>query len=239
VTVSLRGQGVQWGLQLTPNPVDFNFVQGGQSRTLTVQVTNVGYPDIAVTAVSLSPVGDGGVAAFSLSAPAFPPGGTVLPSGGSLQLAVTFSPPPCELEKFVASLEIAAGGAVVAIPLVAYEGGAVVTCTPLELNFGVVACGGVPTSIPIICTNTGTDVLGSDAGPAAVSWSWTSSAPDVCQAVGPDAGTLQAGQWIEFDVSCTCPPGYDGGAVTITLTGPLGCANQTQTFTVSGVCDCP
>jgi hypothetical protein len=227
--VSLRGAGVQAGLEIMPNPLDFNFVQPFQSRSLPLRLRNVGGVSVDVSSVSISDDDvDGGSPAFLVS-PSSP--GVIAP-GDSIELSVTFAPPVCAVSR--ANLLILADFGTVIVPLTGFGGGAYITCAPATLDFGSVACG-VATSLPIICTNAGTEFFGDAGSTGMPLWSVSSSAPEICQVSGPDGGALLAGQFVQLDVHCKCPPGYDGGDVTLTVSSPTSCG-MNPTLTVSGVC---
>ncbi len=155
---------------------------------------------------------------------------------------MTFAPPA--RDRFTANVVLLANFQgqqnTFSVPLSGYGGGPIISCTPSALQFGVVPCG-APTSLPIICTNIGANVIVPDSGPVDPSfWSWsvTSSAPDVCQVqvLGPDGG-VSSGQSVELDVQCSCPQGYDGGDVVLTIASPSFCGND-SVLRVSGVCGC-
>jgi hypothetical protein len=231
--VSLRGRGVQAAIEITPDPLDFLFVQPCNSRSLPLRLSNVGSEAIDVTAVTIA--NPGSPAAFSIANGSWT-GGVLMP-GDTKEVQVSFG--PTTLDKYVGELDVSTNGSsnIVPIALQGFGGGAVITSTPSQLDFGIVACGDA--TLPIICTNTGTDVMGGDGGAGDVPfwWSATSSPPNVCVLLGPDAGTLGVAQSIELDVQCNCPPGFDGGPVTITISEPSACELKTN-LTVNGPCAC-
>ncbi len=225
--IALQGMGFMSGLEITPNPLDFNFVQPGETRTLPLRITNIGGVAIDLLSATIT-ADDGGASPYSLAPVAT---GSIAP-GDSVELDITFAPPACVGAAYngadlviVTSFE--GQPETTTLPLSGYAGGAVISCTPLALQ---IACG-APSSLPIICTNTGSDA-----------WSVTSNPPGFCQAVGPDGGSGSAGQSLQVEVQCSCPPNYDGGNTAATgsiVIGPDACGtSQTITFAVSADCSC-
>jgi hypothetical protein len=153
VSVGLQGQAVQSGFQITPNPLDFNFVQPGQQLTLPLHLANVANQQIDLSSVIVA------VAAGAFSMPQGPLGAMTLSPGGSLDVQVTFAPTGTP-QAYVGELEIMSDDnlGVVDIPLQGYGGGAAISCTPTSLVFPDTAVG-LTTTLPVLCTNSGTDVL--------------------------------------------------------------------------------
>jgi hypothetical protein len=154
-TVTVQGISLVSGLKITPNPLNFAFVQPGKTLALPVHLTNVGNVTLNVTSASI--VDPGTPAAFSLPAGSFA-GGSLMP-GASVNVTVVFAPP--QAGKYSGELDISSTDSVNVVPvlLTGYGGGAIIGCSPLQLDFGTVAAG-IGSALPVICTNTGTDVPG-------------------------------------------------------------------------------
>ena len=82
-----------------------------------------------------------------------------MPSAGqALDVSVTFS--PATAQHYDGQLQIVSddSGGERDVELQGYGGGAAISCTPLALDFGVAPIG-YTTTLPLICTNTGSDVM--------------------------------------------------------------------------------
>ena len=79
---------MQSGLQISPNPLDFNFVQPGQQRTLVLQIQNVGNQDVNISSIAVTDPGAGQVFALAQRGAA---DGELAP-GQTVDVSVTFSP---------------------------------------------------------------------------------------------------------------------------------------------------
>jgi Abnormal spindle-like microcephaly-assoc'd, ASPM-SPD-2-Hydin len=154
VTVNLKGKAVQSGLCYS-SPLDFSFVEAGTALTKTLKISNCGNQSIMVTSATVVNPGMP-QAAFS----ATPASGTLQP-GDELDIPVTFQ--PINAARYTGELDVISNDNNGQIPVVlqGYGGGAQISCSPGVLDFGL---GGVgfTTTLPIICTNTGTDVYLSD-----------------------------------------------------------------------------
>jgi hypothetical protein len=154
VTVSLQGNAVQSGLQV-PNTLDFSFVPAGGMLTKTLKIINVGNQNVTVNSTTVVDPGQP-MAAFS----AIPASGTLSP-GQELDVDVTFQ--PIDAAHYAGELDVNStdNNGVIPVALVGYGGGAQISCIPGTLDFGTAGVG-FPTSLPIVCTNNGTDVFLSD-----------------------------------------------------------------------------
>ena len=85
VTFLLTGQGVADGLVVSPNPLDFGFIELNESHALSLTITNQGSLPATLT---VSPLQGADAALFTLGAPA----ATALAPGASTTLAATFAP---------------------------------------------------------------------------------------------------------------------------------------------------
>jgi hypothetical protein len=152
VTVYLQGIAAQSGLTISPNPLDFNFVPTGGSLQKTLKILNTGNRIITISGASITNPGTP-QAAFS----AVPASGMLSP-GQELDLAVTFQPAVTGL--FIGELDVISNDNLgqTNVTLKGWGGGAAITCAPTAINFSTVGAGYVTTS-PVICTNTGTDVI--------------------------------------------------------------------------------
>jgi hypothetical protein len=152
VTVNLQGNPVQSGLCIVPDPMDFNFVQPGASRSIPLKITNCGNQPIVITSASVTNPGTP-QAAFS----AVPASGTLTP-GQELDVAVTFQ--PAVTGQFIGELDVISNdnNGQTNVSLKGWGGGAAVTCVPSAIDFHTVGVG-FTTTLPVICTNTGSDVM--------------------------------------------------------------------------------
>ncbi len=151
VVITLQGQAVVTGLLISPVPLDFSFVQQNQERTIPLHILNVGNVQISIDSVDVQSAAQG----FALAAGT--PQTASLSSGQSLDLDVTFTPPAGG--HYVGSLQVTSNDNLgqQTVPLEGYGGGAAISSVPSAVDFGL-----VPTTVtavlPVICTNTGTDV---------------------------------------------------------------------------------
>jgi hypothetical protein len=115
--VTLQGVALGSGLQITPIPLNFAFVQPGATLSLPLHLTNVGNEGITVTSASI--VEPGTPAAFSLPANSFT-GGTLQP-GDSKDLTVVFAPP--QTGNYTGELDVTSTDSTNVVPI-ALEGSA-------------------------------------------------------------------------------------------------------------------
>jgi hypothetical protein len=210
-TVDISGGAVANCLQSSPTPLDFAFVQPGALRTLPLHLTNGCGTPIDVTSVG---VGDAGASeVFSLPSQAW--NGGILNPGISVDLAVAFAPPM--LGKYIGEVDLGTGGdAGVVATLTGFGGGPAISCTPLALDFGTTAVG-IPTSLPVTCENTGTDVPGHPEAGLVMSM-LTSSSASFSGAVDPQSSPqpLAAGKSLRVNATYT-PPVFNAETATLTL----------------------
>jgi hypothetical protein len=216
VVVSLMGWAVQSGLQITPMPLDFGFVQAGASETRTLRLTNVGNVSVMLPAAVIA--NPGTPPAFSIPDGGWT-GGTLAP-GESVDLPVSFAPP--QAARFEGEIDFTFSDSSNEIPiaLVGYGGGAALTCAPRTLDFGV-APTGMTTTLPLICTTTGSDVPGqADLILASVA---SDNPAFTVQSNPPPPIDLVAGRSVQIDVTYdpNAPTGHDAATLTLYLTHGL------------------
>jgi hypothetical protein len=155
VHLTFKGTARQNGLTVTPVPVNFGFVQPGEVRSSTLHLANVGNEEITVSSIVIS--NPGSPAVFAIAPGSFS-GGRLMPGEGG-DVTLTFS--PNQMAEFNGELDVSSTDNIAAVPvtLEGFGGGAVLSCTPVALDFGTVAAN-AQTSLPVICTNTGSDVPG-------------------------------------------------------------------------------
>jgi hypothetical protein len=153
VNVGFQGTAVQSCLQITPDPLDFSFVQPGHSSTLPLHLHNVCNEILTVSSATI--LDPGAPAAFSIASGSWTSG--VLEPGEAEDVNVTFA--PTTLDLYTGELDVSSGAnsAVVPIKLIGFGGGAAISCSPLALDFQTVAAG-FGSTLLVTCTNTGTDV---------------------------------------------------------------------------------
>ncbi len=218
IAVSLLGIALESGLQTSPSFLDFSFVAPGQAPTKTVRLVNVGNIPVTIAAVVLAASVGQSSAAYSIPAGLPSGAGTprVLAPGHELDVPVTFSPP--QLGYYPGELRVTAADLIglYAIPLKGYGGGAAISCSPRGLDFETVAAG-FTTTLPIVCTNTGTDVPGHPEAGLTLTSMPTSSGVFIADFDSPSfSQPLAAGQTAQIDVSYR----------------PLGAESDTGTMTV-------
>ena len=154
VVITLQGIAVATGLSVTPNPLDFNFAQPGQQLTKALHIQNLGGQPVSISSIAVTDPGAGQVFALANGQATM----LTVAAGQTVDVNVTFS--PTGSQQYTGELQIASNDnlPLQAIPLMGYGGGAAITCTPLTLNFATVPAGFAVT-LPVICTNTGSDVL--------------------------------------------------------------------------------
>ncbi len=216
IGVTLQGTALQSGLAESPSPLDFGFVQPGDQLTLPLHLQNVGNQPLSLSSIAVS--NPGVPAAFSLSSGA--PQSAQLAPGQSLDVNVDFL--PTQKQSYEGTLQIVGGDTVqLSVALQGYGGGAVLSCAPLDLAFGVSPVG-IATSLPIICTNTGSDVIAGGSPDVNAELKITglsvTAGSSFVAALDPAAiaGPLRAGQSTRIDVSyAATQPNGDTATLTI------------------------
>jgi hypothetical protein len=217
VLLTLQGAALQSGLEITPLPLNFSFVQPGNSVTLPLHLTNVGSERITVTSVSI--VDPGTLVAYSLVAGAWT-GGDLSP-GDSQDVVVSFT--PSELTPYTGELDISSTdtASLVPVTLLGWGGGAQISCSPVSLDFETVAAT-TGSSLSVSCTNTGSDVPDHPEAGLIFSTLLTDN-PVFSAQVDPTsvnqaswASPLAAGQSVQLDVIYTpTDAGTDVGLLKI------------------------
>ena len=209
IIVNLRGQAVDTGLSISPNPLDFGFDPPNVAVSKVIKLVNVANRPIHMTN---SPVVDTGhpAAAYALgpTAPTFP---LAIGPGQEVDVPVIFMPPT--LDEFKGSVTFTSDdpqASQLVVPLSGFGGGGQIQCAPESLAFGQVAVG-VGVTQRVLCTNVGLDVPGHPEGNLQLS---ALSVPDDAAFKArfdqpfPAAG-LPAGQSATLDVVYT-PVGTQG-----------------------------
>jgi hypothetical protein len=154
VTVILQGIAAQSGLEIIPNPLDFNFIQPGASLRKTLKILNVGNDSVTISSAS---VVNAGVPQAAFSSTQFD--GTLAP-GEEAEVSVTFQPATHVYSRYTGELDVVSNDNLgqTSVTLTGWGGGAAISCTPRLLDFGAVKVGSRAT-LPVMCTNTGSDVM--------------------------------------------------------------------------------
>jgi hypothetical protein len=151
--VALQGIALQSGLKTSPLPLYFAFVQPGVAVTLPLHLTNVG--NLKITVKSIDLVDPGAPLAYTIARGSWP-GGDLAP-GATQDVDVTFT--PLDNREYDGELDISSTDATSTVPVAlrGYGGGAIISCSPMALDFGVAAVT-IGSALPVICTNVGSDV---------------------------------------------------------------------------------
>ncbi|MHB8417352.1 MAG: choice-of-anchor D domain-containing protein [Myxococcales bacterium] len=161
VTVNLRGEAVDTGLEVTPNPLDFGFDPPGNPVTKILKLQNVANRVIRMTAQPLLNPGTPAAFALAANAPAFP---LQIQPNSEADVPLVFTPPA--LGQFSGSLQLTSDdpqNPEVTVALTGVGGGGQIQCIPESLAYGTVA-EGVPVTQKVLCTNVGQDVPGFPGG---------------------------------------------------------------------------
>jgi hypothetical protein len=161
ITVNLRGEPVDTGLSVTPNPLNFGFNPPNTSITQIIKLANVANRIIHMTSSPIVNPGNPAAYALAATAPTFP---LVLQPNSVTDVPVTFTPPG--LAQFTGSITFTSDdpqAPEVVVNLTGFGGGAQIQCLPSSLAFGTTAVG-VPVTQHVLCTNVGQDVPGFPQG---------------------------------------------------------------------------
>ena len=161
ITVNLRGEAVDTGLSVTPNPLNFGFTPPTQSVTQVIKLANVANRVIHMTSAPIVNPGNPAAYALAPTAPSFP---LVLQPNTETDVPVVFTPPG--LAQFTGSITFTSDdpqASEVVVNLTGFGGGAEIQCLPGSLAFGTTAIG-VPVTQRVLCTNVGQDVPGHPEG---------------------------------------------------------------------------
>ncbi len=197
IHVAFQGIGLQSGLVITPTTLNFAFVQPGASETLSLNLKNVGNESIQVTSVSITDPGT--PPAFAVVSGSWS-SGTLAP-GASQNVQVVFSPPVKDLYTGALAVSSTDSSNIVPVTLTGFGGGATISCAPSALAFGTVAAN-IGGTLPVICTNGGTDVPGHPEAGLTIS-TMPSTNPVFSGTVDPasPAQPLPAGQSLQIDIA--------------------------------------
>jgi hypothetical protein len=212
LVAALQGVAVESGLVVGPDPLDFNFVQPGQVAALTLRVENVGNLDVNVSQVEVT---DSGGGVFQI-VPGAVTRATPLAPGVELDVPVQFS--PASIQPFEGQITLTSDDNLAphrAIGLRGWGGGAAIQCAPLALDFGPVAAG-IGVSLPVLCSNTGTDVPGHPEAALMIGRLSTASAVFSAWVDASSTSVLSAGQTAVVDVAYVpSGAGYDRAALAV------------------------
>lgn len=232
VLIDVQGQGLQGGLKIFPVPLNFAFIQRGHSVTLTLHLMSVGNETISVPPPSI--VNDDMPPAFSIASGSW--GGGDLAPGQTADVNITFTPNSGS----GCTGELVLGALFDGVPLNGSCGGPAISCTPRMLGFGVTSTG-FPSALPLVCTNTGTDVPDHPEAGLVLSGLMTDS-PYFSAQVDPqsmfpasEAQPLAATQWVLIDVVyAPTQAENDTGTLTIHSNATDGTSLPPPTVELSG-----
>lgn len=152
---SIYGEGGQpCGLQVLPSTLSFSNVAAGQTAQQALIVANSGASDCSVSRLEIT----AGAAQFRLAA-ATPPVPLLIPSGGSIQLGVEYSPSAGGTQD-TGTLEVEESGAITPVTLLGnpvLAEGCQVEIVPPIVNFGVVPPG-TTRSMALVVNNISDDL---------------------------------------------------------------------------------
>jgi hypothetical protein len=234
VTINLAGEATQSGLQITPKPLDFNFVQPGQQRTLPLHISNIGNQTVSVSSISVTI--PSGVFALATGAPHT----ATLPPGQALEVNVTFT--PTATQPSTGELQVVSNDnlGLQTVPLQGYGGGAAITCAPTVLDFGLVPANFTVT-LPVTCVNTGSDIivngqLNPNAELVLSPYGFRITGNGVFGAsIDPQSrqGPLAAGQSVQVDVAYT-PVATESDTATLTVVSNVTTPPAPPVLSLSG-----
>jgi hypothetical protein len=236
IVIDMHGIALQSGLKITPIPLNFAFVQPGNSVTQALHLSNVGNENITVTSASI--VDPGSPAAFSIASGSWS-GGQLAP-GESKDVNVTFS--PSVKTQYTGELDVSSTDStnIVPVALTGFGGGAIISCAPLNLDFGTVAAN-IGTTLPVICTNTGSDVPNHPEAGVILSTLTSDNTVFAGQvdpgSINPASKTqpLAAGQSVEIDVIYTpVATANDKGTLKINSNATDGTSLAPPTVSMTG-----
>jgi hypothetical protein len=234
--VALQGVGLQSGLRITPIPLNFAFVQLGNSVTELLHLSNVGNERITVLSAGI--VDPGSPAAYTIATGSWTSGD--LTPGETEDIKVTFA--PTIATEYTGELDIQSSDTsnLVPVALTGLGGGAVISCSPLALDFETVATN-ISTTLPVICTNTGSDVPNHPEAGVILGTLISDNAVYAAQvdpgSINPasKAQPLGAGQSVEIDVIYTpVEAANDVGTLKINSNATDGTSLAPPTVTMTG-----
>jgi hypothetical protein len=211
IIATLQAIAVESGLVITPDPVDFNFVQPGDMPTITLRIKNVGNQNVNVGQVAITDPGGG---AFTI-VPGTITQATPLAPATELDIPVQFSPIYQQHSQGEISVDSNDNLAERVIALQGWGGGAAIQCKPLALDFGIVAVGISP-SLPLLCTNTGSEIANHPETDLVIEQLPTSNAAFSASVDTTSLTVLSAGQTALIDVSyLPSGPTHDSAKLTV------------------------
>ena len=221
--VRLMGTGLDHAISCAPNSLDFGYVAPGTSVQRSIVCTNAASKAFAITGVALDPSSP---RRFTWSPTAYP---LSIPGQGSATINVSFSPVAEDAggRKSGGLVIITDDPSVVRfdVQLTGFAGGPALTCTPSQLDFGVVAQG-LPSTRSVVCANSGsgTELLVSDVATSAAEYAATVR-----------GGFRSAGYAVgeTFTVDVTYDP-VDDSRDTATLTFASNAQNPSYAVALSG-----
>ena len=128
ITVNLRGEPVDTGLSVTPNPLNFGFDPPNQPITQVIKLSNVANRPIHMTSSPIVNPGNPAAYALAATAPTFP---LLLAPNSSTDVPVVFTPPG--LAQFTGSITFTSDdpqASEVVVNLTGFGGGAQIQCLP-------------------------------------------------------------------------------------------------------------
>ena len=162
ITVNLRGEPVDTGLVVSPDPMTFGFVPQSASVTKILKLHNIANRTIALTTTPILDTGYPAAAyAFGQPQPTFP---ATIPPNGEVDVPIVFT--PSSLVEYKGSLTFTSSDPLASqlvVPLDGFGGGAQLSCLPSSLAFGP-SPDGVGITQRLLCTNVGQDVPGHPEG---------------------------------------------------------------------------
>jgi hypothetical protein len=218
VLISLQGVAAATALQIIPNPIDFGFVQPGGQLTKALQIQNLGNQDVNINSIAVTDPGMGQAFALAYGAPT----SVVVLARQSIDVEVVFS--PTSAQQYSGELQVASNDSLPlqSITLEGYGGGAAITCMPTKVDFGT-APAGFATTLPVVCTNTGTDILVSGKPDVTAElqisgFQFSPAAGVFTAAIDAQSpqGPLLANQSVLIDVTYT-PTGTETDRATLTI----------------------
>jgi hypothetical protein len=166
VPITLTGVAVDSGVDVSPNPMDFGFVNPNTTKKQVLTITNASAKQFDVKSILLDAQTTQDIAAFRLDAATVPPLPKTLGPGEKVEVTVTFTPSlvrqygyDAKTASFTTHVKVKTSDSKapeVDVGVKGFGGGPNIQVVPLELDFGATSTS-APLTKQLLITNTGYD----------------------------------------------------------------------------------